>query len=188
MNQDTEARRVARDIVSELRERHRVAALRARHAETMGDFAKLTEAFKRVAPGDVELSKLLHRLECALADHWSLDHAQCIIRADYMSDVRCVAEDIAERVADGLLSDADEVSDALHESVDGDSRVIYTFKARLGLFASDNEGACEEQTGEAPESPEVGMYWALRADVEDELHDLLALDSDAWEGGGNGTR
>lgn len=110
-----------------------------------------------------------------------VSRAVAVLRRDYYGDVRDIAQDIAERVASGELTDADDVEEAIRETVDGCARVIYTFQAKLGLLASDNEDAYQDDTGEEPSGPSVAMYYAVCADVRDELADLLGLDSDAWE-------
>lgn len=115
------------------------------------------------------------------AQAWTVDHATAVLRLDYYDDVRGVAWCLLQRIEDGDdIFTAEQLDEALREAIDGSARVIYTWQARLGLLASDNEGACEDETGEAPTSPEVAMFWAMRADVREMLPEELWAD-EAWE-------
>lgn len=108
-------------------------------------------------------------------------------RADYRDYVDSLADDIAVSVKAG---DCDDVTDAIHEQVDGSSWIIYTRLAPKVLEYSRNDGAMEDE-GMCPESmPSGGLdtlitqaaYFAMCADVRDELerrgYDLN--DTDSW--------
>lgn len=98
----------------------------------------------------------------------SVDEAFSVIRADYYREVKEMALDLAQRMKSGDIAGEEGLSDAMHDDVDGCQRVIYTFRAKLGLLASDNEGAAEDEGVEAT-TPEARMYYALQADIRDEL-------------------
>lgn len=104
----------------------------------------------------------------------TVDQAVSAIRADYYTDVREHAASFAQEHADEFDAETGEITgdieDALHESIDGCSRVIYTYQARLGLLVSDNEDAWEEYGFETP-TIEQRMYCAMMADVRDYLSD-----------------
>ena len=90
------------------------------------------------------------------------DEAEAVLRRDYWSDVR----GIIQAARTDCPADEDP-SDWLHETVDGHQRVVYTWLAREGLLWSGNPDAHLEEMGEPPATPEVAMYCALRADVEE---------------------
>lgn len=103
------------------------------------------------------------------------DEAWRVIERDYWDDVRGVVEDCKRAIKDGEVSDDSELSDHLHQYIDGMQRVIYTHQARVGVACSENPDACEDETGEKPASVEVQMYWAIMADVRDQLEDFETL-------------
>ncbi len=109
----------------------------------------------------------------------TVDEAVSAIRADYYGDVRDMAKNLAERMKAG---DVEDFSDALHDAVDDCQRCIYTFQAKLGLLASDNEDAMEEELGDDNGTPEQRMYWALRADIVEHLEacHVDVNDPDSW--------
>jgi len=65
----------------------------------------------------------------------------------------------------------------LDETIDGHEFVLYTYKAKLVTVATDNADAYEEEYGEPSIKPEVTAYWAMRADVWEELDRR----EDEWE-------
>lgn len=65
----------------------------------------------------------------------------------------------------------------LDEAIDGHEFVIYTYKAKLVMVATDNADAYEAEHGEASSKPEVTACWAMRADVWEELDRR----EDEWE-------
>ena len=108
-----------------------------------------------------------------------------VMYAEYYQDVRETAKSFAKDLKSG---DVDEFSDALHELCDSDQRVIYTFKARVGLLVSDNEDAYMEQTGEPPpvEGDTINysamMFYALQQDIIEclERNGVDVNDPDSW--------
>lgn len=85
----------------------------------------------------------------------------------------CLAE--ARARSDWKSADAAErreiLTEIVNESVDGCATVIYTGRALAYLFASSNDGAYEEETGEETADASVRACYALRADVWDVLGD-----------------
>jgi len=126
---------------------------------------------------ETEAEKALNELKERSRSRWSssaqrekdVEEAQRILRADYYHDVNLHAEDLLERVVSGEIRDPERFDEALHEECDGSGRVIYTYKAKQGLLASDNEDAYEEEMGEPAPGPEQAMYFALRADIMEQL-------------------
>jgi hypothetical protein len=111
----------------------------------------------------------------------TIDDAHSVLRADYWSDVRGVAEDLKKRLDEGDFTDRDDFMEALDETVDGHSRVIYTFEAQQCLLYSENDGAYAEEMGEAGMVKDgcinwsVLAYFAFRADI---IEHLDAIDVD----------
>ncbi len=114
-----------------------------------------------------------------------VDAAFNIMRAHYYQDVRDTAKELAKEMKAG---DVSEFSDTLHETCDGDQRVIYTFKAKVGLLCSDNEGAYTEQTGEPPpmQGDDINwsamMFYAFQQDIVEclEANGVDVNDPDSW--------
>jgi hypothetical protein len=92
-----------------------------------------------------------------------------IINRDYYADVRGIAADLIRQIKDGEITSEDQLNEAIDQDTDGSARVIYTFQAKLGLIASGNEDAYEEELGTKPDSPEAAMVMAMRADVRARL-------------------
>lgn len=102
-------------------------------------------------------------------DTITVEQAVSAIRADYYSDIRDYVLEARKAMAEAYIKGEDfDLSDWLHEACDGSARVIYTFQAKLGLLASDNEDAMEEETGETG-TVEQRMYYAMRADIMADL-------------------
>ena len=92
-----------------------------------------------------------------------------IINRDYWDDVRGVTNDLIGRIKDGEIKDREGLDQALDEAVDGTQRVMYTFQAKLGLLATENEDAWENDFGEKPEDESKAMFAAMRQDVQAQL-------------------
>jgi len=125
-----------------------------------------------------------HKRNAATVSEKDVDAALSVLRADYYSDVRGVAQDLARAMKEG---EVDEFSDALHEAVDGTQRVIYTYQARVGLICTDNQDAYVEDFGEVPLENgnikwEAMMFVAMEKDVVEDLeaHDVDVNDPDSW--------
>lgn len=112
-----------------------------------------------------------------------LNAAMEVIRRDYMCDVNDLAEEALDQIVDGRVTSPEEFTDWLHETVDGARRVVITFQAKLGLLATDNAEAYEEDFGEAPAGVEQAMYAALQRDVFEVLdtNDVDPGDEDTYE-------
>lgn len=109
------------------------------------------------------------------------DEALNFIRADYYTEVTRVAEDLMERARDGEFESADDMDQAIHETIDGHRRVFITHLAKLGLVASDNESYADEE-GLEPTGPEQRMFWAMRQDVYERMDadGFDPYDEDSW--------
>jgi len=128
----------------------------------------------RVPPGFSLLSlsaplELAARVERERGEDDLLSLSTSRLRAWYYERVRDIARDVLEEILAGHVSD---LHDHLHETVDGLDLVIYTYKAKCALLASDNEDALEEETGEGG-PPEVRAFWAIRADVLESLQSMV---------------
>jgi hypothetical protein len=112
-----------------------------------------------------------HRGRWKAPDQAQVDDALRVIRADYYHDVWEQAEELLQRIADGEITSSEGFDVALHEGIDGNRRVFIYYDAKLGLLASDNEDAMEEEMGEVESStdPSPQMHWAFRADVLETL-------------------
>jgi hypothetical protein len=106
----------------------------------------------------------------AAPDEPAVRDAVSVIRRDYYADVAAVADSVEER----MRSEAD-VMDIIHEEVDASQRVMYTWQARLGLLASENEDAYFEEFEEEGAVHDGGidysrlMFAAMERDVIEEL-------------------
>lgn len=111
----------------------------------------------------------------------TVEDARRVLRADYWSDVRGVADDLKARLAAGEFADRDEFTQALDETVDGHERVIYTCQAQECLLYSDNDGAYLDEFGADGAVEDGCLMWsrlafaAFRADVVEHL-DALGID------------
>jgi len=102
-------------------------------------------------------------------------------RQRYWESVRRIAEDSVQAVKDGGY---DDLSDAIHESVDGSYWVIYYHAAAQCVQYTDNEDAICDVYGDEPftgcatvsEVHTRAAYFAMRQDVWDYIdrNDLTA--------------
>jgi hypothetical protein len=111
----------------------------------------------------------------------ALDLATRIIRADYGADVEGIGESIIDAIKVGEVTDSDSLHERIAYEVVGTQRVIYTYQAKLGLLASDNEDAYDEESGEEGGTPEQRIYYAMCRDVREWLKDLHDIGDD-WDG------
>lgn len=93
--------------------------------------------------------------------------AVAVIQRDYYADVQGVVDELERQVKDGTITTREQADDWLHETIDGHQRVIYTWQAKLGMLASENEDAYEDEYGEKPGTVEIAMYAAMKKDVEE---------------------
>jgi hypothetical protein len=110
-------------------------------------------------------------------------------QSDYEREVSSTAESIlSETLADNPEADADEVREAveerLHEAIDGDQNVIYTWRAQLVCAYSANDGYAASNFGAESLVDDCGnlnwsaiAYGAMYADVSEELWPLF----DEWK-------
>lgn len=113
-----------------------------------------------------------------------LDRAYREVRRWYYSGVRSLVEGLIEECLAEKHKTGYAARKWLLERVDEDTDqhefVIYTFKAKCALLASDNENAYQEEVGELAQSVEAAARWAMRRDV----WELLEARSDEWIPGG----
>lgn len=100
-----------------------------------------------------------------------LDTALQNLRQWYYKGVRALADAVIDAVKNGEIKNEEELDQYVHESVDGHAFVIYTFKAKAALLASDYEDAYDTEMGDegGPYDPSVRAYFALRADVMEQI-------------------
>ena len=95
-------------------------------------------------------------------------------RIEYEREIHSLAKHIAEEAAE---YDRD-VSDVLHETIDGHKWVIYTAYNFDVLKWSENDNYAEHEFGPGAVRDERGMrwdsmaYWAMHADVQNALAEL----------------
>lgn len=100
------------------------------------------------------------------------------VRTEYWRDVRSIAGEIRDAIAKGER-ESDDAEDLIHESVDGNWWVIYTYAAQAVLMVSDNGGAIDDV------SPETAFvhgqvnwsamaYYAMTQDVREQLEAEMA--------------
>ena len=105
----------------------------------------------------------------------SQDEAISALTREYYSEVNRWADDYAKEIEDGEFEDRDEFIERLEQDVDGAQRVIYTFRAQIGLLVSDNADAGIDELGVESFDWSGGipwsglMYWAFRADILEAL-------------------
>lgn len=93
-------------------------------------------------------------------------YAQSVIDGVGAEIVRIVTE--RDRVGAGFWDrDPDEIlTEITHEACDAsNNQLIYTWNSRCYLMGSNNEGAYQDEIGEAAPSPEAAATMALIADV-----------------------
>lgn len=109
-----------------------------------------------------------------------------VLEADYFNDVLGIAKEIAKELKKGEI-DEDEVRDRIHEDVENDQRIIYTYQARIALLCSDNNDAYVDEVGEVPLQGR-NIHWealasaAMQQDVFDALdrHGVDVNDPNSW--------
>jgi hypothetical protein len=110
-----------------------------------------------------------------MTDTPNLDQIVSDLRRWYYSEIRSLADAAIEEIKRGNDGE-DWLHDWLHQTLDGHAFVIYTFKAKCALVASDNEGAIDDQFGHSGGTPEERCYYAMIADVRE----LLDARRDEW--------
>ena len=103
------------------------------------------------------------------------EDAMRVLRAEYYSGVRSIAQDIIERARAGdFPRREDELNDALHQSVEGSYWVIYTHANFQVLLCSDHHDAYSEDFGQPPVSGNdidwaALAYAAMMRDVQEQI-------------------
>ena len=88
------------------------------------------------------------------------------LRRWYWSEVRSLAREAVSEHP----HDEEARREWVDETCDAHEFVIYTYKAQAVLLASDSSDAYEEEFGaEERATDEVRAFWALRADVLDQI-------------------
>jgi hypothetical protein len=103
--------------------------------------------------------------------------ATSCLRAWYYGRVRDIADECLAELLAGRVEDEDALGRRLSESIDGTDIVVYTFKAKAALLASDNEDAADER-GLKGATVEQRAYCALEADVRELLETYASSGSD----------
>ena len=141
----------------------------------MTDYLKRQIEIIRAAIADAPLSPKTRKecgpaidaLESECESARTVDRAMGIIHCDYQDDINGIVADLRTEIAGGHLEDSEAIDTWLHETIDGHQRVIYTFRAKLGLLASSNEDAYQAELGEPAPTVESACYMAMMADVRE---------------------
>lgn len=99
------------------------------------------------------------------------------LRAWYYGRVRDFADECLAEMLAGTIEDEDALARWLSDSIDGTDIVVYTFKAKAALLASDNEDAADE-LGLGTVTTEQRASCALEADVRELLESYARSGSD----------
>lgn len=110
----------------------------------------------------------LENTKQAANDESSFDAATSALNRWYWHEIRSMAIDLMERIESGELADEDAVREDLEQTIDGHEFVIYTGKAMLALYCSENDGAAED-AGIDNATTEQRAYYAMIADVYRDL-------------------
>lgn len=106
-------------------------------------------------------------------------------RGDYYREINAIAEEAAELCRKGDLTTEEELSEWVHEAIDGHEWVIYTHHAFDVLRSSENETAYIDNFGGDGLVVNGTMNWAglvfeaMRADVEEALYNVECFDRHA---------
>jgi len=114
-----------------------------------------------------------------VADEELAKAALDIVNNYYWASVRGTAADFLKRAQEGEFKDDESLRDALHEDIDGNYWVIYTYWARVCLLCSSNTYAFEEEMGDEakPENVSQQAYFAMMADISNQpdMEEAFAL-------------
>ena len=112
------------------------------------------------------LMRQAERLETFNMARQDFDEAISHLLRWYRDEVRSLAQDAVSEHPD----DEEARREWVDETCDAHEFVIYTYKAQAVLLASDSSDAYEEEFGaEERATDEVRAFWALRADVLDQI-------------------
>jgi hypothetical protein len=106
-------------------------------------------------------------------------------RADYWQTVQSTVDDLVAEITAGNV-DKDDAHDWLHEQIDGNYWVIYTYRAKCVVaFFSDNGDAQFDEGIEIDHSQGIDWsalaYFAMLADCRDRMPDLDDIETDEPE-------
>lgn len=150
-----------------------------------------TNARKRIAskPTEADVRAKCYATVLAL-DSWpnyqDEEYADRVLRARYYRDVKSYAAEHLRLVKEEPYETEDEAREALEQTIDGCSLVIYTARARCVLAVSDNasEGLSELEELGGPFKVETAAYFTLLRDVQEEIErmaeEVLGVELDAW--------
>ena len=99
----------------------------------------------------------------------------------YQDDVRDMAEQIREWAKENDYPDREQVLEYMHESIDGCGRVIYTWKAKMCMVYSKNDGAYFDNFGSEGAISDGGIEWSKLAYCAFEADVIEELDSDGFD-------
>lgn len=99
-----------------------------------------------------------------------LQAARDLLKADYESDVKTIADDVRDRVKSGELDTRDGIDRFVHESCDGSARLSNSTAQHEILAYTSNRDAAEEGVDLTH-----AAFCAFEADVYDDLGDIDAL-------------
>lgn len=102
------------------------------------------------------------------------DEAMRVLRAEYYQGVRSIVHEAARAIKDGEISNDSELSDWIHQTVDGSYWVIYTHANFQVLMCSDHHDAYSEDYGEPPVQGDsinwaALAYEAMARDVQEQM-------------------
>lgn len=108
------------------------------------------------------------------------DDVMRLARQWLYTEIRSLVDEALKELKSTKPADESEARESLDEwlrqTIDGHQFTIYTAQAGMVCAASDNDSACEDDTGEKPPSVEVQAYYAMLADC----WQLLEARSDEW--------
>lgn len=129
-----------------------------------------------------------HSTETSADREQTVNDAVNVIRRDYYGEVQGIATDAIDHLRAAYNDDGqrgeelrENLLEWMHQTIDGTQRVIYTFRAQLGLLVSDNAGAYIEGCGSEGATMGDDLNWsalmfsALERDVYEQL-DAEGLD------------
>lgn len=97
---------------------------------------------------------------------------------EYRETVRGIVDDLKHEITQRTITNTDEATEWIDQTVDGHHDVIYTYAAQEVLRQSRNDGAYFDDFGTEGAITDGGIEWsklaycALRADVLEEIGDL----------------
>jgi hypothetical protein len=176
----TKEQRLARESHEELIRRFRSVLADANKRPDREELAKilLDDALTHLPAMHRAFDDMLEERRLVKQQDMNVPTAMDVLRRDYVEDVDGLAKDLKRQIDEGEITDAEELSDRMHEAVDGTQRVIYTAQAQLGLVFSNNSSAYADEMGEEGLVRDGDVNWsgmmfmAMQQDVIEELERL----------------